>query len=57
MKLNCPSCQALLNLNDSLAKKLVKCPKCEQKFVVPDVPPAPKPFNGQFIQVDVVDVK
>jgi hypothetical protein len=28
-----------------------------KKLVVPDVPPAPKPFNGQFIQVDVVDVK
>jgi hypothetical protein len=26
------------------------------KLVVPDVPPAPKPFNGQFIQVNVVDV-
>lgn len=28
-----------------------------KKLVVPDVPPAPQPFNGQFIQVDVVDVK
>jgi len=28
-----------------------------KKLVVPDVPPAPKPFNGQFIQVDVIDVK
>ena len=28
-----------------------------KKLVVPDVAPAPKPFNGQFIQVDVVDVK
>lgn len=26
------------------------------KLVVPDVAPAPKPFNGQFIQLDVVDV-
>jgi hypothetical protein len=26
------------------------------KLVVPDVPPAPKPFNGQFVQVNVVDV-
>ncbi|HWG45455.1 MAG TPA: hypothetical protein VN688_22015 [Gemmataceae bacterium] len=26
------------------------------KLVVPDVPPASKPFNGQFIQVNVVDV-
>jgi len=26
------------------------------KLVVPDVPPAPKPFNGQFVQMDVVDV-
>lgn len=26
------------------------------KLVVPDVPPAPKPFNGQFIQLNVVDV-
>jgi len=25
--------------------------------VVPEVPPAPKPFNGQFVQVDLVDVK
>lgn len=28
-----------------------------EKLVVPDVAPAPKPFNGQFIQVNVVDVK
>lgn len=28
-----------------------------KKLVVPEVAPAPKPFNGQFIQVDVVDVK
>jgi len=28
-----------------------------KKLVVPDVKPAPKPYNGQFIQVDVVDVK
>ena len=26
------------------------------KLVVPDVPPAPKPYNGQFIQLNVVDV-
>ena len=26
------------------------------KLVVPDVEPAPKPFNGQFIQVNVLDV-
>jgi len=28
-----------------------------KKLVVPGIPPAPQPFNGQFIQVDVVDVK
>lgn len=28
-----------------------------KKLVVPDVAPAPKPFNGQFIQLDVVEVK
>lgn len=27
------------------------------KLVVPDVPPAPAPFNGQFVQVDVVSVE
>ena len=27
------------------------------KLVVPDVPPAPQPFNGQFVQVDVVKVE
>ncbi len=26
------------------------------KLVVPDVAPAPKPYNGQFIQVNVIDV-
>jgi len=26
------------------------------KLVVPDVPPAPLPFNGQFIQINVTDV-
>lgn len=28
-----------------------------KKLVVPDIAPAPKPFNGQFIQVDVVSVE
>lgn len=28
-----------------------------KKLVVPGIPPAPAPYNGQFIQVDVVDVK
>jgi hypothetical protein len=28
-----------------------------KKLVVDGIPPAPKPYNGQFIQVDVVDVK
>lgn len=28
-----------------------------KKLVIPDVPPAPAPYNGQFIQVNVVDVK
>jgi hypothetical protein len=27
------------------------------KLVVPDIAPAPKPFNGQFVQVNVIDVK
>jgi regulation of enolase protein 1 (concanavalin A-like superfamily) len=27
-----------------------------KKLVVPDVAPAPKPFHGQFVQIDVVDV-
>lgn len=27
------------------------------KLVVPDVPPAPQPFNGQFVQMDVVKVE
>jgi hypothetical protein len=28
-----------------------------KKLVVPEIAPAPAPFNGQFIQVDVLDVK
>lgn len=28
-----------------------------KKLVVPGIAPAPEPFNGQFIQVDVVDVQ
>jgi hypothetical protein len=28
-----------------------------KKLVVPDIAPAPEPFNGQFIQVDVLDVQ
>src|SRR6186713_209872 len=28
-----------------------------KKLVVPDVPPAPQPYNGQFVQVNVVEVK
>ena len=26
------------------------------KLVVPDIPPAPQPYNGQFIQLNVIDV-
>jgi hypothetical protein len=26
------------------------------KLVIPDVVPSPKPYNGQFIQLDVVDI-
>jgi hypothetical protein len=28
-----------------------------KKLVVPGIAPAPEPFNGQFIQIDVVDAK
>jgi hypothetical protein len=28
-----------------------------KKLVVPGIAPAPEPFNGQFIQVDIVDVQ
>jgi hypothetical protein len=28
-----------------------------KKLVVPGIAPAPAPYNGQFVQVDVVDVK
>ncbi len=27
------------------------------KLGVPDIAPAPKPYNGQFIQLDVTDVE
>ncbi len=39
VKLNCPICSVMLNLDDNFAKKLVRCPKCEQSFVVPAVAP------------------
>lgn len=45
MRLNCPICSELLDLDDKLAKKLIRCPKCEQSFVVPEIAPplvAPK---------------
>lgn len=28
-----------------------------KKLVVPGIPPAPEPYNGQFVQVNVVEVK
>ena len=28
-----------------------------KKLIVADIAPAPKPYNGQFVQVDVVEVK
>jgi hypothetical protein len=28
-----------------------------KKIVIPEVPPAPAPFNGQFIQIDVLEVR
>jgi len=28
-----------------------------KKLVVPEIPPAPAPYNGQFIQIDVLDVR
>jgi hypothetical protein len=39
VKLNCPACSTFLELSDNLAKKLVRCPKCEQSFVVPQIAP------------------
>jgi hypothetical protein len=27
-----------------------------QKIVVPEIPPAPAPFDGQFFQIDVLAV-
>lgn len=39
MRLNCPACSTMLDLNDALVKKLVRCPKCEQSFVVPEIAP------------------
>jgi predicted Zn finger-like uncharacterized protein len=38
VRLNCPSCTAVLDLSESLVKKLVRCPKCGQNFVVPAAP-------------------
>lgn len=26
------------------------------KLIVPEVPPAPQPFNGQFVDLNVTDV-
>ena len=45
MKLNCPVCSVRLELNDSMAKKLVRCPKCKQNFVVPAMAPAETASN------------
>jgi hypothetical protein len=28
-----------------------------KKIVIPEIPPAPEPFNGQFIQIDVLEVR
>lgn len=53
MRLNCPSCTAVLNLSDSLVKKLVRCPKCEQNFVVPEAP-APIVAPKQDIKIAAV---
>ncbi len=39
VRLNCPVCAALLDLNDALIGKLINCPKCAQNFVVPKVAP------------------
>jgi len=48
MQTNCPQCAKLLTIDDALAGKRVRCPQCQQAFVVgglldkPPVHDAPK---------------
>ena len=54
IKFKCPSCSAVLQVNDSLAGKKGRCPKCQQIITVPteSAPeggapaPAPAPAGG-----------
>ena len=50
LKVNCPSCQKTLAVNESLAGKRVKCPKCAGKIIVPL--PAAKPRDDIFALAD-----
>lgn len=34
MQTNCPQCAKLLTIDDALAGKRVRCPRCERSFVV-----------------------
>ena len=40
----CPSCKQRLSVADQHAGKPVRCPKCQQTFLVPAVAPAPTPL-------------
>lgn len=41
----CPSCSAKLNAPDAAAGKRVKCPKCQNTILVPEILPEAEPFE------------
>jgi DNA-directed RNA polymerase subunit RPC12/RpoP len=54
MKMPCPNCSKTLALDDAWAGKVVKCPACRGKFIVPQsrsmaIPPDPGPIIGEVV--------
>lgn len=43
----CPRCQAVYNLVDTLAGKIVRCKACQEAFTVTQAPPAPGQFTDR----------
>src|SRR5262245_57559949 len=43
VKINCPRCNATMNMPESMYGKAVRCPSCKSPFQCPSAPPSARP--------------
>jgi hypothetical protein len=53
--MKCPKCQKSLKLGDGLAGKRVRCPACQQPFVVPQPEPEPEELEAVEAEEEPVE--